>query len=115
MSYRVKGGVQPPITVRPMVRFTETGGKVDISVASKHFPGPKIFADDVVLHIPFPKAVSQVILAASQGSFVFDPKSKVVTWTIGRLLSASKPPTLTGSVSLMPGAQRPESSPTLSA
>lgn len=31
----VKGGVQPPIYVRPQIRFTDTGGKIDVTVGIK--------------------------------------------------------------------------------
>lgn len=114
MTYRVKGGVVPPIDVRSTIRFTDAGsGKVDIAVAPKHFPG-KLFADEIVLTIPFPKAVSSVTLVASQGYFSFDQKSKVATWTIGRWMPTFRQPTLTGSVTLQANAPRPESAPVIS-
>lgn len=125
MGYRVRGGVQPPIAIKPSVSFTETGGKVEVTVTSKHFPDPKIYASEVVIKIPFPKAVSNVTFAVSQGSFVFDQKTKICTWSIGSLQlkqqkdsrlrnNALPSATLSGSLSVA-GGVKPEAHPIISA
>ena len=125
MGYRVRGGVQPPLAIRPAVTFTETGGKVEVTVTSKHFPDPKIYATDVVIKIPFPKSVTNVTFAVSQGSFVFDQKTKICTWSVGALQlrlqkdsrvrnNALPSATLSGSLSIA-GGVKPEANPIISA
>lgn len=125
MGYRVRGGVQPPLAIRPVVGFTETGGKVEVTVTSKHFPDPKIYASDVVIKIPFPKSVTNVTFAVSQGSFVFDQKTKICTWSVGPLQlklqkdarvrnNALPSATLSGSVAIA-GGVKPEANPIISA
>jgi AP-3 complex subunit mu len=112
MSYRVKGGIHPPLGVRPTIRYTETGGKVDVVVTTKQLPG-KAFYDNVVIEVPFPKAVASVNLTTTIGSFNFDQKTKVVTWTIGKIETLPRMPALTGTVMLQTGMARPEGNPSV--
>ena len=115
MRYRVRNGVIPPLDVTPNITFSETEGKLDLSLTTKHFPGEKTFADDIVIRIPMPSAVTGVILVASQGSFVFDTKTRIVTWSVGKWLFGSKPATLTGSMTLSANCGKVDARPVVEA
>ncbi|KAH3743695.1 AP-3 complex subunit mu-2 [Pelomyxa schiedti] len=113
MSYRVKGGVQPPITVRPIIRFTETGGKIDITIGVKPIiASAKAPPEGVVVTIPLPKCVLSAKLAVSFGSFTYDEKSKVCVWTIGRM-QRDRIPNLSGTVTMQTG-MRADGNPIIS-
>eukprot|EP01105_Mastigella_eilhardi_P028477 TRINITY_DN940_c0_g1_i1.p1 TRINITY_DN940_c0_g1~~TRINITY_DN940_c0_g1_i1.p1 ORF type:complete len:458 (+),score=129.64 TRINITY_DN940_c0_g1_i1:109-1374(+) len=115
MSYTVKGGVQPPVVVRPQIRFTDTGGRVDVNVSMVHnLQQGKTLPENVVITIPFPKGVLSANLSCTVGTFALDQKTKVCTWTIGRM-PKEKMPNLSGTVTMQVGATRPESNPVLSA
>jgi len=114
MSYRVKGGVQPPITVRPVIRFTDTGGRVDITVGIKQIiANAKSPPESVVVTIPFPKSVLSANLSVSAGSFSYDEKTKVCVWNIGKMLR-DRTPNLSGTVTMQSGAVRTEGNPIIS-
>jgi len=123
MSYRVRGnGVMPPINIRPMIKFeapsTAGGsvtGKVDVSVAPKHFPSPKNVVEDLVVVIPLPKTATGVVLTVTYGSYDFDSKTKNVVWTIGKWNNQLSQVGISGSVTLAPGAPTPEACPPVSA
>jgi AP-3 complex subunit mu len=54
--------------------------------------------ENVIVEIPFPKAVLNVMLTPTQGKYSFDPVTKVVTWDVGKI-DASKLPNIRGTVS----------------
>eukprot|EP00727_Mastigamoeba_balamuthi_P002066 m51a1_g11857 Adaptor protein complex 3 (AP-3), mu subunit (430) ;mRNA; f:500233-502394 len=116
LTYRVKGGVQLPIGVRPAISFTETGGRVDVGVVVKSVSGGgaktlvENLIENLVVLVPFPKAVASVNLSCTVGTFAFDQKTKVVTWTLGKVGRLSKMPSLTGTVMLQANSTRPECS-----
>ena len=55
--------------------------------------------ENVVVEVPFPKAVLNVTLTPSQGKYSFDPVSKMMTWDVGKI-DTSKLPNIKGNVSL---------------
>lgn len=55
--------------------------------------------EDVVLEMNMPKPVQNVNLVASHGKCSFDPATKVLQWTVGKI-EIGKPPTLKGTVSI---------------
>ena len=54
--------------------------------------------ENVVVEVPFPKAVLNVTLTPSQGKYSFDPVSKMMTWDVGKI-DTSKLPNIKGNVS----------------
>ena len=55
--------------------------------------------ENVVVEVPFPKAVLNVTLTPSQGKYSFDPVSKMMTWDVGKI-DTSKLPNIKGNVSV---------------
>lgn len=123
MTFRVPGAssggahlthnLNVPLHIQPSISFTETGGKVHITVAPRIFGSQDKVIENVVLTIPFPKSVAaSATLSANVGTVHYDEMSKVCKWSIGRL-SRDKVPVLDGTVHLQPGAQPPEANPTI--
>lgn len=127
MSYRVRGnGVMPPVNIRPSIKFempasgTVTAGasitgKMDVSVAPKHFPNPKNIVEELIVTIPLPKSVSGVMLTTTAGTFDFDAREKTVVWTIGKWNPQLTQVGISGTITLAPGFPAPESCPPVSA
>jgi len=127
MSYRVRGsGVMPPVNIHPNIKFdkpasgevssgTSITGKLDVSVAPRHFPNPKNVVEDLIVTIPLPKCVSGVMLTTTAGTFDFDAKQKVVVWTVGKWNPQIQQVGISGTVTLAPGFPAPESCPAISA
>jgi len=116
MSYRVRGnGVIPPVNIRPNIKFEQNAGtitgKVDVSVAPRHFPTAKSVVEELVVTIPLPKTVTGVVLTTTAGSFEYDSKLKVVVWTIGKWNTQFTQVGISGTVTLAPGIPPPESTP----
>jgi len=124
MSYRVRGsGVMPPVNIRPNIKFEQPAagsglgvtGKLDVSVAPRHFQNPKSIVEDLVVTIPMPKGVTSVLLTTTAGSFDFDAKQKVVVWTIGKWNAQLSQVGISGTITLVAGTPAPESTPAVSA
>jgi AP-3 complex subunit mu len=85
-------------------------------VSSLRFPGrkPGTAIEDVVLTVPFPRAVRTANLTVTAGTVLFDEASKVAKWTLGRLPmgagGAARVVQLSGTL-LLQGGARPEESP----
>jgi Adaptor complexes medium subunit family len=85
-------------------------------VSSLRFPGrkPGTAIEDVVLTVPFPRAVRTANLSVTVGTVLFDEASKVAKWTLGRLpmgaRGAARVVQLSGTL-LLQGGARPEESP----
>jgi len=112
MSYRVKDQLQLPIYVKPQISFSATGGRVSVMVGTKSTGGKPV--EDVVVTIPFPKAVSTTSLAPNVGYIQYDDITKMCKWYIGKI-PKDKTPLLEGNVTLGNGAAAPESNPVLQA
>jgi AP-3 complex subunit mu len=85
-------------------------------VSSLRFPGrrPGTAIEDVVLTVPFPRAVRTANLSVTVGTVLFDEATKVAKWTLGRLPmgagGAARVVQLSGTL-LLQGGARPEESP----
>eukprot|EP00003_Mantamonas_plastica_P000798 TRINITY_DN1060_c0_g2_i1.p2 TRINITY_DN1060_c0_g2~~TRINITY_DN1060_c0_g2_i1.p2 ORF type:complete len:228 (+),score=55.84 TRINITY_DN1060_c0_g2_i1:1185-1868(+) len=118
MDYRVtQSTVSLPIFVRPIIVFSNDsrGGKIEITVGYKDikFNSKKNKGlEDVAITVPFPKVVSSVNASVSHGSILFDEKSKLLTWNIGKV--KDKSPVLSGTIPLVANAEIPESTPSVS-
>jgi AP-3 complex subunit mu len=55
--------------------------------------------ENVVVEVPFPKAVLNVTLTPSQGKYSFDPVAKLMTWDVGKI-DTTKLPNIKGNVSV---------------
>jgi len=62
-----------------------------------------LFHEDVVVEMQMPKPVQNCNLVASHGKYSFDPSTKLLQWTVGKI-ELGRPPTLKGTVSITPGA-----------
>eukprot|EP01135_Chromosphaera_perkinsii_P000527 Nk52_evm1s116 gene=Nk52_evmTU1s116 len=137
-SYHVnpQSFVQMPLQVTPMISFhggDDSGGvtgRCQISVAaSRAFANDKVI-EDIKLTVNLPRSATGVSLIASSGSYMFDQNTKTLTWDIGKLAAgngvgggaggmggmggssiARSPPSLSGTITLAPGASVPEASP----
>jgi hypothetical protein len=70
--------LQLPIYVKPQITFNETGGRVTVMAGTKGFgPLNERVIEDVVVTIPFTKAVGTVNFNVNQGSINFDEMTKV--------------------------------------
>uniref|UniRef100_A0A0E9X7I3 MHD domain-containing protein n=1 Tax=Anguilla anguilla TaxID=7936 RepID=A0A0E9X7I3_ANGAN len=66
----------------------------------------------VIVTVHMPKVVLSANLATTQGTYTYDPVTKVLVWDIGKI-NPQKLPNLKGSLSLQTGAPKPEENPSL--
>mmetsp|Transcript_56464 Transcript_56464/g.115551 ORF Transcript_56464/g.115551 Transcript_56464/m.115551 type:complete len:421 (-) Transcript_56464:297-1559(-) len=100
-----------PLYVKPQVHFSGSAGRVNIMVGPKsNLAGRTI--EDVVITVPFTKNIATTNLTVNHGTAHFDDATKCLRWEIGKV-PKEKSPSLSGSVSLVPGSETPESGPTL--
>ncbi|CAL8299809.1 unnamed protein product [Merluccius merluccius] len=114
MTYHVSAQnlVAIPVYVKQSISFFESGsgGRLDLTVGPKQTMGKTVEGFVITIHMP--KAVLSTNLTATQGSYTYDPTTKVLVWDIGRL-NPQKLPNLRGSLSLQAGAPKPEDNPSL--
>ncbi|XP_054238207.1 AP-3 complex subunit mu-1 isoform X2 [Indicator indicator] len=114
ISYRVSSQnlVAIPVYVKHMISFKESSssGRFDITIGPKQNMGKTV--EGVVMTVHMPKAVLNMNLSATQGSYTFDPVTKVLTWDVGKI-TPQKLPNLKGVVNLQSGAPKPEENPSL--
>ncbi|XP_064409164.1 AP-3 complex subunit mu-1-like [Latimeria chalumnae] len=114
MSYRVSSQnlVAIPVYVKHNISFNENGstGRFDITIGPKQNMGKNI--EGVLLIIHMPKVVLNMNLTPTQGTYTYDPVTKVLTWDVGKI-NLQKLPNLKGNVSLQSGAPKPEENPSL--
>ena len=124
MRYRVstQRPVVAPLYCQSQMIIDQNGpgdhGKFTVSVGVKH--GSSLIAtskaktvamEEVALSVPFPKQVKTANLDVNIGIVTYDEATKVATWVIGKLSSATgKAPMLTGKIVLQ-GAKLEESPP----
>lgn len=122
MRYRIKSKtkVTPPIYCQSQM-MTEAGSDVarcTITVGLKHSSSivtpnksKSVTVEDVVVTVPFPKAIKTATLTANVGTVAYDESSKVAKWTIGNMSAAlGKAPQMSGKV-ILAGARLEESPP----
>ncbi|EFO96759.1 CRE-APM-3 protein [Caenorhabditis remanei] len=107
LSYHIaaQNMVAIPIYVRQVISLKPNAGKLDLTVGPKLSMGKVL--EDVVLEITMPKCVQNCNLVASHGKIAFDPTTKLMQWTIGKI-EVGKPSTLKGSIAVS-GTVVPES------
>lgn len=114
MSYRVSAQnlVAIPVYVKHNISFQENSqsGRFDVTVGPKQNMGKTV--ESIVLTVHMPRVVLNMNLTPTQGTYTFDPVTKVLTWDIGKI-TTQKLPNLKGSVSLQSGAPKPEENPSL--
>ncbi|XP_009956423.1 PREDICTED: AP-3 complex subunit mu-1 [Leptosomus discolor] len=114
ISYRVSSQnlVAIPVYVKHMISFKEnsSSGRFDVTIGPKQNMGKTV--EGVVMTVHMPKAVLNMNLTATQGSYIFDPVTKVLTWDVGKI-TPQKLPNLKGIVNLQSGAPKPEENPSL--
>uniref|UniRef100_A0A3B1IWT7 AP-3 complex subunit mu-1 n=1 Tax=Astyanax mexicanus TaxID=7994 RepID=A0A3B1IWT7_ASTMX len=114
MSYHVNAQnlVAIPVYVKQNISFFESGssGRLDITVGPKQTMGKTVECVLVTIHMP--KVVLSANLTATQGTYTYDPVTKILVWDIGKL-NQQKLPNLKGSLSLQSGAPKPEENPSL--
>uniref|UniRef100_A0A8C4Z359 AP-3 complex subunit mu-1 n=1 Tax=Gadus morhua TaxID=8049 RepID=A0A8C4Z359_GADMO len=114
MSYHVNAQnlVAIPVYVKQNISFFESGsgGRLDLTAGPKQTMGKTV--EGLVITVHMPKAVLSASLTATQGSYTYDPATKVLVWDIGRL-NPQKLPNLRGSLSLQAGAPKPEDNPSI--
>ncbi|XP_067876714.1 AP-3 complex subunit mu-1 [Heterodontus francisci] len=114
MSYHVSSQnlVAIPVYVKHNISFRENGstGRFDVTIGPKQTMGKTVESVLTIIHMP--KGVLNMTLTAAQGTYTFDPVTKVLIWDIGKI-TLPKLPTLKGLVSLQSGAPKPEENPTI--
>ncbi|KAM9325774.1 AP-3 complex subunit mu-1 isoform 1-T1 [Gastrophryne carolinensis] len=114
MSYRVSAQnlVAIPVYVKHNIVFQEntSSGRFDLTVGPKQSMGKTV--ESVVLMVHMPKVVLNMNLTPNQGTYTFDPVTKMLNWDIGKI-NTQKLPNLKGIVSLQSGAPKPEENPSL--
>uniref|UniRef100_A0A9L0S945 AP-3 complex subunit mu-1 n=1 Tax=Equus caballus TaxID=9796 RepID=A0A9L0S945_HORSE len=101
-----------PVYVKHSISFKENSscGRFDVTIGPKQNMGKTIEGVTVTVHMP--KVVLNMNLTPTQGSYTFDPVTKVLTWDVGKI-TPQKLPSLKGLVNLQSGAPKPEENPSL--
>ncbi|KAH7706399.1 AP-3 complex subunit mu-2 [Aphelenchoides avenae] len=111
VSYHIgsQSMVAIPLYVRhSIVLKSGTGGRIELTVGPKQSMGKML--EDVVVEMNMPKPVQNCNLTASHGKYAFDPTTKVLQWTVGKI-EMGRPPTLKGTVSVSGAANQLENPP----
>eukprot|EP01089_Gocevia_fonbrunei_P002551 TRINITY_DN12502_c0_g2_i1.p1 TRINITY_DN12502_c0_g2~~TRINITY_DN12502_c0_g2_i1.p1 ORF type:complete len:373 (+),score=36.41 TRINITY_DN12502_c0_g2_i1:102-1121(+) len=111
MEFTVSGGTQGidiPIYITPSFTWSQAGGRVNITLGAKGSVSVPI--EDICIRIPFSKHVSSTNLTTTWGHVSYDEITKVLTWKIIKL-PRDKISTLSGSVTLLQGANVAECRP----
>ena len=99
-----------PIYVRHNVQYIGTSGKFEVTIGPRHTKGKVI--ENVKVVASLPKQVLSLNLNPSQGDYSFNPIDKEMKWELGKI-SAGKPPSIKGTISLQAGVPIPEEKPSL--
>ncbi|XP_073452860.1 AP-3 complex subunit mu-1 [Aquarana catesbeiana] len=114
MSYRVSSQnlVAIPVYVKHNIIFQEnsSSGRFDVTVGPKQNMGKPL--ESIVVTVHMPKVVLNMNLTPNQGTYIFDPVTRVLNWDIGKI-NTQKLPNLKGIIFLQSGAPKPEENPSL--
>jgi len=113
ISYHIgtQNMVAIPVYLRHNISYKDgSSGRLEITVGPKQTMGKNI--ENVVIEIPFPKAVLNVTLTPTQGKYSFDPVNKVMSWDVGKI-DPQKLPSIKGNINLQTGCPPPDSNPTI--
>ncbi|XP_041116961.1 AP-3 complex subunit mu-1 isoform X2 [Polyodon spathula] len=114
MDYQVSSQnlVAIPVYVNHNINFKESGssGRFDVTVGLKQNMGKSV--EGVIMTVHMPKVVLNMNLTPTQGTYTYDPVTKILTWDIGKI-NPQKVPNLKGVICLQSGAPKPEENPNL--
>lgn len=97
--------------VKHNITFREgsSQGRFDLTLGPKQTMGKAV--ESVLVSSQLPRGVLNVNLNTSQGTYTFDPVTKLLSWDVGKI-NPQKLPNLKGSMSLQAGASKPDENPT---
>ncbi len=102
-----------PLSIRHnIVLKSGAAGRLELTVGPKQSMGKML--EDVSVEMQMPKQVQNCNLLASHGKYSFDPTTKLLQWSVGKI-ELGRPPTLKGTVSITPGAGDEIETPPVSA
>ncbi|XP_062366592.1 AP-3 complex subunit mu-2 isoform X2 [Cinclus cinclus] len=114
LSYHVSAQnlVAIPVYVKHNISFRDSSslGRFEITMGPKQTMGKTV--EGVMVTSQMPKSVLNMTLTPSQGTHVFDPVTKLLSWDVGKI-NPQKLPSLKGSVSLQAGTSKPDENPTI--
>ncbi|NXL56873.1 AP3M2 protein, partial [Chordeiles acutipennis] len=101
-----------PVYVKHNISFRDSSslGRFEITVGPKQTMGKTV--EGVIVTSQMPKGVLNMTLTSSQGTHIFDPVTKLLSWDVGKI-NPQKLPSLKGSMSLQAGTSKPEENPTI--
>uniref|UniRef100_A0A8D3BDW5 AP-3 complex subunit mu-2 n=1 Tax=Scophthalmus maximus TaxID=52904 RepID=A0A8D3BDW5_SCOMX len=114
LSYHVSSQnlVAIPVYVKHNISFREgsSQGRFDLTLGPKQTMGKAV--ESVLVSSQLPRGVLNANLNPSQGTYTFDPVTKMLTWDVGKI-NPQKLPSLKGTMSLQAGASKPDENPTI--
>ncbi|MBN3297894.1 AP3M2 protein, partial [Amia calva] len=114
LSYHVSSQnlVAIPVYVKHAISFREGSslGRFELTLGPKQTMGKAV--EGVLLSSQLPRSVLTANLTASQGTFTFDPVTKMLSWDVGKI-NPQKLPSLKGTMSLQAGSSKPDDNPTV--
>ncbi|KTG38180.1 hypothetical protein cypCar_00023580 [Cyprinus carpio] len=114
LSYHVSSQnlVAIPVYVKHNISFREgsSQGRFELTLGPKQTMGKAV--ESVLVSSQLPRGVLNANLSPSQGTYTFDPVTKLLSWDVGKI-NPQKLPSLKGSVSLQTGASKPDENPTI--
>nr|XP_061804646.1 AP-3 complex subunit mu-2 isoform X1 [Nerophis lumbriciformis] len=114
LSYHVSSQnlVAIPVYVKHNITFREgsSQGRFDLTLGPKQTMGKAV--ESVLVSSQLPRGVLNANLNPSQGTYTFDPVTKLLTWDVGKI-NPQKLPSLKGTMSLQAGASKPDENPTI--
>ncbi|KAG8011695.1 AP-3 complex subunit mu-2 [Nibea albiflora] len=114
LSYHVSSQnlVAIPVYVKHNITFREgsSQGRFDLTLGPKQTMGKAV--ESVLVSSQLPRGVLNANLNPSQGTYTFDPVTKMLSWDVGKI-NPQKLPSLKGTMSLQAGASKPDENPTI--
>ncbi|KAI5088104.1 AP-3 complex subunit mu-2 [Silurus meridionalis] len=114
LSYHVSSQnlVAIPVYVKHNISFREgsSQGRFDLTLGPKQTMGKAV--ESVLVSSQLPRSVLNASLNSSQGTYTFDPVTKLLTWDVGKI-NPQKLPSLKGTMCLQAGASKPDENPTI--
>ncbi|XP_071012990.1 AP-3 complex subunit mu-2 isoform X1 [Oncorhynchus clarkii lewisi] len=101
-----------PVYVKHNITFREgsSQGRFELTLGPKQTMGKGVEA--VLVSSQLPRGVLNTNLNPTQGTYTFDPVTKLLSWDVGKI-NPQKLPSLKGSMSLQAGASKPDENPTI--
>ncbi|MEQ2205252.1 AP-3 complex subunit mu-2 [Xenoophorus captivus] len=114
LSYHVSSQnlVAIPVYVKHNITFREgsSQGRFDLTLGPKQTMGKAV--ESVLVSSQLPRGVLNANLNPSQGTYTFDPVTKLLSWDVGKI-NPQKLPSLKGTMNLQAGASKPDENPTI--